>query len=204
MKKIICAGCHRSGSTWLYNAVRLIAKSTGKEVYACFATTYDADNPAEIHVVKCHNFHKFLQDVDLVFTTKRDLRDIAASAHRRGLITFKDVLPYLHRIINLEYKPWRQYTSLEIPYEELVEDKKAYIKKLSEIMEIQVNVDEIHEAIENLAIPEKEFDPITQLHPNHITDGRVGSYQETLPEAVQKRINEEFYMWLKQNKYLEI
>jgi len=202
-KKITCAGCHRSGSTWLFNAVRLIMEVTGDEVYSCFATDYDAENTAPIHVVKCHNKRKFLLDSDRIFTTKRDLRDIAASAVRRGLIDQSECIDYLHRIIVREYRPWKPFSHLEIKYEDLVRNKNLYIQDLAKLLKVEVNPAAIHKKIESLPIPKgNQRDPVTLLHSNHITDGTPGSYKKTLSPYMQDLIRITFHNWLFRNDYL--
>jgi len=199
--KIVCAGCHRSGSTWLYNAIRLIMESTKKDVYGCFFTKYDPENKSQIHVVKTHNWRESLEDADKIFTTRRDLRDIAASAIRRGLIKETETIPYLKRIIKKEYIPWKSHSDLEIVYEELVRNKKLQIQNIARVLRVSVQIGEIYKKIENLPIPEV-FDPLTQLHPNHITDGRLKSYKKTLKKDTQDEICRIFHNWMFRNGYL--
>ena len=59
-KLILIAGMKRSGSTWMYNAVRLMLKDAGKDVYGCWIDDYDESNTAEFHVVKTHKWDKDL------------------------------------------------------------------------------------------------------------------------------------------------
>jgi len=202
--KITCAGCHRSGSTWLFNAARLIMQSTGQEVYSCFVTDYDPEHSAPVHVVKCHNRHRILLDSHYFFTTKRDPRDIAASAVRRNLIEEKDAIKYLKRVISKEYERWRHYTNLEIQYEDLIGNKDVYIRRISKILKVKVKPGTIRKRIESLPIPEgeKERDPVTLLHGNHITDGKLGSYKRTLSATTQTEICAVFYNWMKRHGYL--
>jgi len=200
--KIVCAGCHRSGSTWVYNAVRLIMESKKKSVYACFATEYDPENKSEVHVIKTHNWQEFLEEnADKVFTTRRDLRDIAASAIRRELIEEKDAISYLNRVLKKEYIPWKPFSDLEIIYEDLIRNKKLQIVYIAKILNMTVCAGKIHEQIESLPIPET-FDPLTQLHPNHITDGKLKSYKSTLSKDTQDEICRTFRNWMFRNGYL--
>jgi hypothetical protein len=199
--KIVCAGCHRSGSTWLYNAVRLIMESKN-EVYACFVTEYDPENKSQVHVIKTHNWHKSLEEnADKIFTTKRDLRDIAASAIRRGLIEEEDAISYLRKVIKKEYMPWKSHSDLEIVYEDLIINKNLQIQNIAKVLKVTVKPNDIHQKIENLPIPEV-FDPLTQLHPNHITDGRLNSYKATLTKDMQDKIYRTFNNWMFRNGYL--
>jgi hypothetical protein len=204
IKKIACAGCHRSGSTWLFNAVRLIMETTGQEVYSCFATEYDAENTAPIHVVKCHNKRKFLLDSDRIFTTKRDLRDIAASAVRRELIDQSECIDYLYRLLKQEYRPWKPLSHLEIKYEDLIRNQNLYVQNIAKILRVKVKPAVIRKKIESLSIPkgENQRDPVSLLHSNHITDGTHGSYKKTLSPYMQDLIQATFHNWLARNDYL--
>jgi len=203
---VVCAGVHRSGSTWLYNAVRLILIDSGKSVYGCFSTNYDPENEAEVHVVKTHNnIKKLKENADFVFTCKRDLRDIVASAVRRGLIDESAAMPYLSQIMEREYEPWKGRSDLEIVYEKLLKRKKPdYIKKLAEIMGID-NIDalEVFDKIESLPIPqsEEDFDEETQLHFGHITNGKYKTWKETLTEYTIVAIEVRYAGWLERNGY---
>jgi hypothetical protein len=88
-----------------------------------------------------------------------------------------------------------------VVYEELVRNKKLQIKNIAKVLDIKVRPEEIHEKIENLPIPEESFDPLTQLHPNHITDGRPRSYKNTLSKNMIEQINIVFKNWLFRNGY---
>lgn len=203
---VVCAGVHRSGSTWLYNAVRLILIDSGKSVYGCFKTNYDPENKAEAHVVKAHKFYKELKEnADFIFTCRRDLRDIVASAVRRGLIDESAAMDYLDEIIKKEYEPWKRHSNLEIVYEKMLKRRKTdYIKKLAEIMGID-NIDslEIRDKIESLPIPqsEEDFDEEIQLHFGHITNGKYRTWKETLTEYTIVAIEIRYAKWLEKNGY---
>jgi len=53
---VLCAGIPRSGSTWLYNAARLLlAHAAGPaRVYGAWVEQYDPSHPEPWHVVKAH------------------------------------------------------------------------------------------------------------------------------------------------------
>jgi hypothetical protein len=179
-------------------------QTTRKDVYSCFVTDYDPEHAAPIHVVKCHNRSRILLDSHYFFTTKRDPRDIAASAIRRNLIEEKDVIKYLKKVIYKEYERWKPYSDLEIPYEDLIGNKDVYIRQIAKILKTKVKPGTIRKRIESLPIPkgEEERDPVTLLHSNHITDGKLGSYKRTLSSTKQTEICSFFYNWMKRHDYL--
>jgi len=174
-------------------------------VYGCFATDYDPENEAEAHVVKTHNFVEELREqADFIFTCKRDFRDIAASAVRRGLIDESTVMPYLERVLEKEYKPWKYTSDLEVVYEKMLRKKHNYIEKLAKIMGVK-NVDamEVRNKIEALPIPqsEEDFDEETQLHFGHITNGNCKTWKKTLSEYTIVAIEIRYAKWLERNGY---
>jgi len=120
---VVCAGMYRSGSTWLYNTVRLALLKAGFSVYADTESKYDAKGEADWHVVKTHVFREDLRKkAGLVIMTKRDLRDVAASAIRVGKIKHKDIIPFLNTTV-ARYDQWRRFASLTLAYEDIHKDK---------------------------------------------------------------------------------
>ncbi len=203
---VVCAGAHRSGSTWLYNAVRLILIDSGKSVYGCFATNYDPKNEAEAHVVKTHNVVDYLKEnADCIFTCRRDLRDIVASAVRRGLIDESEALPYLEKIMKREYESWKRHSNLEIQYERMIRRKKPdYVKELAQIMGIEdIDPLDIIGKIDSLTVPQskEDFNEETQLHHGHITNGKYRTWEGTLCKNTVTAIEVKYAKWLKQNGY---
>ena len=87
-KLIIAAGFYRSGSTWQFNALRVICElHFGKDnVYSCFSDHYSPETRAEpIHIVKIHKWNEELaRQADLVFTTHRNMEDVKGSMKRRA------------------------------------------------------------------------------------------------------------------------
>lgn len=209
----VCAGMHRSGSTWLYNVVRLALMGLGEYVYATTAEPvgmYDPEYPVKQHVVKTHTFRQDLvKNATRVFTSRRDLRDVAASMVRLGNIE-NEVLPvlkFLHWELRL-YLQWSSFSKYESVYEDMVQDKllavRSLLYKLGMALNMEANSNEIHAQVQALRAPPKEakmYDPTTLLTPGHFTDGRVGSYKDTLSPEVVRAIEEEFGDWLQEKGY---
>tara|TARA_Y100000034_G_scaffold42710_1_gene52275 strand:+ start:13093 stop:13857 length:765 start_codon:yes stop_codon:yes gene_type:complete len=164
---------HRSGSTWLYNTLRHIFILNQQSVYGCFSTHYDASNKKDIHIIKTHRFKKRLLEIaDFIFLTRRDPRDIVASAVKRKLILETDALKYLNNVFYKEYYPWQGELDLEIVYEKMTNNKPLYTKKIAEILSVETAPTEICKVVENLTTD----DPTNHLHPHHRAGGKVGDY----------------------------
>ena len=208
-KLVVCAGGRRSGSTWLFNALKFILLFKGHDVYAHFFNRYyNPENNQPYHLLKIHKFEeKVLRPSDFVFTIHRDLRDVAASLVRRKLIKNdqREIIDELKKIMKRELKLWCENATLDLKYEDVIEDKPKYIQILAQTMEMPIELKdaaEIHKKVERLPIPEKRYSRITHLHPNHITDGTWGSYKKTLSKEAVKKIEEEFQEWLTTHGYL--
>lgn len=200
---VVCAGMHRSGSTWLYNAVRLILASQMLPVYATFVSNYRKSGCSDgrpIHVVKTHRYYRDIQEAaECVFTTRRDLRDLAASAVRMGLCpsTRSGVIEYLTRVLDEDYIPWVQFSDFEMPYETMMADQERMIGILAAFMGFSVNEVAVREQIDRLT----HEDPETLLAPGHITKGTPGSFPETLPEDCILAVETAFQRWQEQHGY---
>ena len=73
--RIVTAGMKRSGSTWLFNVVRMLAeRQYGKRnVYSAWYGDYDRADKREVHIVKVHGFDRSLVEAGtLVFTSARE------------------------------------------------------------------------------------------------------------------------------------
>ncbi|MFO7562462.1 MAG: hypothetical protein R6X02_07450 [Enhygromyxa sp.] len=207
---IIAAGAYRSGSTWLYNALRLALELAGREVYGSFYDlTYDSENQARFHVIKVHRFEEeVLEASRLVFTSIRDPRDIAASAVRRGLIepTVEAVESFVEEAVVDGFERWRPHATMVLRYEQLAAGGSTqYLRQILEALAPfdvgSVSPEQLEQRLDALR-PGAQYDRTTLLWPNHITDGRVHGYRDTLsPEAIV-RIEERFGDWMRANGYL--
>jgi len=204
---IICAGMHRSGSTWLYNVVRYCCMNAGLRTYGDYAKKYRDTIPADVHVLKIHPFKQHYCDrAKHVFTTVRDLRDVVASMIRYNITrpTPRDVAHSTEKLINREYAAWAPYSSLEIRYEEMVLDRPAAVAAVLRVLDLPSVVDpvEVHRDVEKLtrmALP--DLDRTTQLWPRHVTNGRTGSYAETLSPELIKIVENIGGSWLTEHGY---
>ncbi len=206
---VIAAGAYRSGSTWLYNALRLAFELAGEEVYGRFYDgTYDPENPARIHVVKVHRFEdEVLEVARVLFTSIRDPRDIAASGVRRGLISAAadDVEEFVEEAVLRGYERWRPHAAVVLRYEQLADGGElGYLGRILEALEplgvTGVTPEALHARLEALR-PGSTYDRETLLWPNHITDGRVHGYQHTLGRDAITRIESRFGDWMYANGY---
>ncbi len=119
---ILSAGISRSGSTWLYNAARLLLSHDGAaKVAGAWIEDYDADDPAPVHLVKLHDPDAMLAEkADLVLTGRRDLRDIAASIQRMKWVDSEEALLAFLDAVVAQHDFWSPRAQYEMVYEAMI------------------------------------------------------------------------------------
>ncbi len=175
---------HSSGSTWLYNALRYMFILDQRDVYGSFAGhCYDDSRNEDIHVVKTHTDNRI--KFDYAFMTKRDLRNIIASAIRRGFIleTETEVVAYLNRLVHKEYYPWKNKVNLEIAYEDLDGKKDFYVDEIAKIIGIKVNAHDVCAAVDGLK-PGPVGTCVT-IEPNHRGKNKTDYRHSLSPKTIE-------------------
>ena len=86
-KIILSAGMPRSGSTWLYNAARLLlisSSSVGNNLSSGWIEDLGTLSKKEVMLIKIHDLPKFLsKKSQIILYSYRDLRDALASSKRK-------------------------------------------------------------------------------------------------------------------------
>lgn len=178
---IISAGPYRSGSTWLYNAIRLLIG----DCWAGFVHK-QSDMPPEdshnIRLIKCHKYLWYIsKEADIVFSIYRKISDVKASMERRALVATEGFTneakselfdTYFHNSCL-----WYIEADLIVLYEDVILAPLHLVTKINlKLLEKGVcdlrskkEREDIVEQLKNLEIPEKGSNPVTLLHSNHIT-----------------------------------
>lgn len=210
MKIIASCGMHRSGSTWLYNIIRLSLDHSNSNYDCGFYSEFDwRSSSKDVVLVKIHPFRKILFDkAEKIIITKRDVRDICASAVRRKLIPLDETkcLKYVSDCINKEYIPWIYHSNkykkpiLEISYRDIVYKKDETINKVISFLNIRTNHNLIKKSMLEIFPPEQKngYDSVTLLHYGHITNGGIGTFKDVLPEQIHEKIKKMFYEWVEE------
>lgn len=202
----------RSGSTWLFNAVRQILKTSGApDLAGGYGGQMKELLTHRTPIIKVHPFDAELAAMaDVVLTAHRDLRDVAASMQRHYEIGFSTVLVnYWVR----DHTRWAQCAAYDLHYENLLVDKLAEVKKIAAVLKLPSQILEQlpYEAIlreiegEKFEKPFSEstaYDAVNLLHKGHITDGRHGSWKNVVPEDFLAAIEKEFRGWMSVHGYL--
>ena len=208
----VCAGMTRSGSTWLYNAVRIILGKAGvPDLAAGWITEKEELLSHRNVVIKTHSFDAALAaQADVVLVSHRDLRDVAASLHRKFKIEFstKAVHDTFH-----DYTNWKKIASYDLRYEQLLIDKPSELEKIAAVLKLPSRtLDELHNQTISKEIDAEKFtaqrttaqryDSVNLLHDGHFTDGRHGSWKNIVPDATIAAIETEFRDWMLAEGYM--
>lgn len=212
-KVYLIAGMHRSGSTWLYNAVRLIL-TAWPETKGAVAGGWISDwqrivKSAPYVVVKTHGYQAaWVQKADYVFYSYRDIRDAMASFRRKfGL---QD--PLALAMISIQNdRALRRVSNYNMRYEQMIESKLLVLRGICESMGIEGIPDEklrnIADEIDGMSYdsegPKNErFHLINLLHKGHITNGGHGSWEKDIPPPVIREMERRHEGWLRENNYI--
>lgn len=204
---IVIAGMRHSGSTALFNIIRLALEQAGVP----FSSGY-SENPvhqkelALAKGLKLIKTHEFRDDVaraeNLIITTRRDLRDSVASAKRRGF-------PLMDRVGGeTEYAKynralhdiWLPYSDFVFDYERFMQAPAEEIRKVLDCLGLDMaSAEKIHRTVNDL--PTDQYQK-TLLSPTHITDPEhCRSYRDTLSSEVIEKINNDHAVWLARYGY---
>lgn len=209
-KLIIAAGMPRSGSTWLYNAARLLISSIpSMSKDFSFGWVGDIDNipKTKFMLVKMHDYDSRLVEASsCVLYSYRDIRDAVASSYRKFRRT--PTIEVADQFI-AQYGKWENVAHYVMRYESMLTDKENIIEDLKNILLLEKNeIDntEIVRTIETLNYQnsgnKNEIYHTTNLyHRDHITDGRHGSWKDTLDISLVKEIEKKYKSWLIKNQY---
>lgn len=203
MGLIVCAGMPRSGSTWMYNVVRLAYKLSGVEVGAGWIQNYNRYRKFEIVILKTH-FHLPPKPPEFLFYTYRDLRDVIASYKRQSGRLFS-----INKIRNIVcvFDYWKSKSNYNMRYESMINNPEEVIDSVIDILKIRrISARQVKQAVEKLDPPSEKnrwnkFDQVNLLHPGHITDGGIGTWSNLEPNLI-RCIEKEFKQWFIDNDYV--
>jgi hypothetical protein len=194
---VISGGLHRSGSTWLYNTIRI---GLGEDVYAAFEDRYDGENRRPKHVVKAHGWQHWFLDAGAIVMTIRDLRAVAASAVRRRMVP-RDrdrIVEWLSNLLRREWLSWQGAAHLIVRYEEAVEHPVDATRGILEAIGSDADPHYVVRCVDALREPSRGVDPLTQLHAGHRT---ASDWRRDLGPSEILAIEDVHGEWLREQGY---
>ncbi|WP_375278973.1 hypothetical protein [Alteromonas australica] len=205
-KLVLVASIPRSGSTWMFNCIRLIFKLKNIDFYSDWYDSYDPQNQSPIHLVKLHDPEYYLASLaDIVITTRRDVRNSVASLIRMKWLEREEdaIFNVTDRLVNFVHPFWESKSNLEVEYCDLKNAPESVISRVAEKIGLPLNEKQamtISAQLKNLK-PPKKFDTETQLHPNHRGESDT-NFTTELSSDIVNMFENKFSHWLKAYGYL--
>jgi hypothetical protein len=204
---VLVAGMRHSGSTALFNIIRIGLEEAGVEFEATYAeherlsTILSSD--VRVKLVKIHEMKDGIAaSASFVFTTVRDLRDSVASAVRRQfqlVEALRGCVAYAryNRALHSQWVPLSDYT---FTYETfMLEPLQVTQRVLAAVGLHAVRAETVLEAV--LHLPTNQYET-TLLSPAHITDPeRKLTYRDSLSCGQILQIEADSSEWLGRNGY---
>lgn len=154
--RVVCAGLIRSGSTWQFNAVRIILEmATGKRVTSAHGHNgteiLRSCSAAEVCVMKIHEFDaSVLAGSEMVLVSHRDLRDsLLSTALMFGACLdtqpFSTSLLINHTLVHMfgHFEAWAKHAAYSTAYAAIVEDPVAEIGRIAAALRAKVDAREV-------------------------------------------------------------
>mmetsp|Transcript_3603 Transcript_3603/g.8484 ORF Transcript_3603/g.8484 Transcript_3603/m.8484 type:complete len:298 (+) Transcript_3603:70-963(+) len=175
---IVCAGPERSGSTWLFNAARLLHRQLRVPCDSYWIHTLTEDKLTErlssgAHVIiKTHLWEPQYREMLPRFSrhiviTHRDLRGVVASYRRVG---WARSLP--RKYVD-DHMQWRSLATLDVKYENVVRDGKLQLAELASHLGLPFSdgdIAAVHRDLADLQSSRRAGpDQVTKLWPGHIS-----------------------------------
>ena len=209
MRLILSAGMPRSGSTWLYNAVRLLIENSlgSKNNFSCGWIGDWEDIPKkDVMLIKIHDFdQKIAADASTIVYSFRDIRDAMASSSRKF-----NSLPSIDKATHLinTHSKWIEVADFVMRYEDMLHNKMNIIADLIKLFHIEfessINDILIHLDMLNYDCDGKKNDvyhEINLYHKNHITCGQWGCWGDLIDKDTIKVIESTHKEWFVENNY---
>lgn len=158
---IIVAGLLCSGSTWLFNACRLLSNLPGFWI--------DDWNGSLDCVVKIHYWNEPLsQKAEHILTSHRNLKEVQQSINRRGWSEDKLLLKHLD-----SYIKWNKISDYNMDYAIMMHSSKIALREIAESINVKnYNEDFILNYLKTMKYNPKNskgkhYDSINLMHLNH-------------------------------------
>jgi hypothetical protein len=178
----------------------------------------------KIHVCTPEMATEFRRDNAMGVYTYRDLRDVLVSMMRKYQQSFDDLIArgFLAHCLE-QHQQWTALPHvLTTRYEDMIANLPAEVERLAAHLGIAVSADTCRQLAEEHSIDQQRariqestrtgdlregiikgmfYNPVTNLHTNHIHEGAVGAWTQILDAAQVERLEAEAGHWLVEHGY---
>lgn len=205
---IVAAGIPRSGSTRLYNIIRLgmLQFFDKDQINAGWINNY-SHQEGKHNIVKVHDYDpKWLEYGKHIFTTKRDVRYIASSAYEHKpydrFTNPNQLVGSMHNVLKT-YDLWKEVSHYEVVYEDFPSKKEIIVKDIFDIIGLPVDVTKLLDELSQIGNSKNRFneDGESLMHIQHFSPNTHKHYRDRLPPDFAFAIENTFASWLLENGY---
>lgn len=203
---LVVAGMRHSGSTALYNLLRLSLISMDIDFEAGYSEAKwleKTKRKKQVRLIKIHEVRDdLIRDDAIVITSVRDLRDSVASATRRGFDMLKKFGAVEYAKYNRSlHEAWARRSHYEFSYESFMQYPEKAVTDLLQFLTMEpVDLMALLADVNNLPVDNYA---VTLLSRSHITDpDRKLHFNDTLTEADAEKITRHNYRWLCEHDYV--
>lgn len=198
----LCAGMLRSGSTWLYNVVRLLCKEHYGTIWQSYITEYMPGWKGNAAVVKTHGIvGKLFEDNPTIVICRRDIRDVAASLILKKWYKPSNICGILRETIKT-YEFYQPQATFDFEYGELLDNEVELAEKVGKALDLPCDAPKIVAEIERISYQAYYDRAISLFHLKHSTRRESGYYRDVLSPQMIKHIESAFCYWLSKWGYL--
>lgn len=205
---VLCLGTMSSGSTWVFNAARMIAARNSRKSVSFFCEDIEAFvrnfEPVDgFNIVKCHRLDERLLDLAVllkarVIFTSRDPRDCAVSLVDRFSYGVGQIVSTLSSSYATRMSMPREIEVLDFRYDADLRFSAENVSQIADFMGTAIDAaaaaeiatsfsrDSVADRVRTLATYEQD----THWHPNHVGDGLSGKFFDRLDAGYRKIIEE--------------
>lgn len=201
-KLIFSAGMPRSGSTLLFNILRLILEEQfGDDLTHGWVEDLKKMPRKNVFLIKTHSLdnHDRIR-ANKIFYTFRDIRDVMVS--RLKIFDKEPNMDIIRHYIRQDQFA-KRHADMVIRYEDFIRNVPENIQKIARMLNYSDDIDRIVKNLPDV----KERSPLkydaskSLLHGTHITGTQKEEWKKVLPKSLQRQIHEELSGWLKENNY---
>lgn len=205
---LVIAGIPRSGSTRLFNIIRLgmLQNFNKDQINSGWVRAFTHKDGCH-NIIKVHDYDPLWVDYGKhIFTTKRDVRYIASSAYEhKPYDVFKrpDQLVNSMRNVLEKYRTWNEVSDYELVYEDFPDHKERIVAEIFEVIGLPVDVNKLLDDLSQIGNSKNHFneDGESLMHIQHFSPNTGLHYTQRLPSDFVAAINEAFMPWLIENGY---
>lgn len=209
-KVILAAGAFRSGSTWLYNAIRLILLAGGAKVSSGWVDDIrlDSTRQSDYLLVKIHEpSDSWRVRAWRIFTSHRDLRDVARSSSDFLKIQDTDGLLKCAETAMSHHAYWAEHAHCDVPYELIESGADRLLQDIVLSLGIEIatiDILAIRNELESMQEPVNaaSYDSTSLLHPVHRFGGRSGDWAKRLTPEQAELIARKYQAWMRTYGYI--